>query len=108
MNGGKMNQITNQNELLIGRLGRDPELKYTAKQEPICFLSIAINQQDAPATWKKIIVWGKQAELCKLYLTKGKSVFVQGQKQMKSFVNDEGLEKSYEEFAAKLIGFTNL
>ena len=81
MNGGKMNQITNQNELLIGRLGRDPELKYTAKQEPICFLSIAINQQDAPATWKKIIVWGKQAELCKLYLTKGKSVFVQGQKQ---------------------------
>ncbi len=96
-------------ETFMGRLGRDPELKYTKKQEPVCHLSVAINKNnDERPIWKKVIVWGKQAELCSLYLKKGKEVFVQGKTEQKSFETKEGGMKSYEETSARLVGFTNL
>lgn len=101
----------NQQEqiLIIGRLGKNPDLRYTAKSEPVCYLSVAIDQvnTDSPA-WKRVIVWGKQAELCNLYLTKGKEIFVQGRNYTREFKDNEGNLKSIEEVRARLIGFSNL
>ncbi len=97
----------NKNELFIGRLGRDPELKYTRKLKPVCHLAVGINESDK-AEWKKVVVWGEQAELCKTHLKKGQSVFVQGQIKEQSYINKKGEDQSYLEVNASLVGFTNL
>ncbi len=96
-------------ELFLGRLGRDPELKYTPNRVPVCHLSVAINKgEDEKPEWKKVIVWNKQAELCSLYLKKGKEVFVKGETEKKEFTTKEGERKEYFEVNAKVIGFTNI
>lgn len=96
-------------DIFLGRLGREPELRYTKDQKPVCQLSVAVNKgnQDR-AIWHKVVVWGKQAELAKQYLRKGSAVFVQGRKEVKSFRTKEGSMKSYEEVNANLVGFSNL
>ena len=73
--------------LLMGNLTRDPEVKYTPKGTAVCDLGIAINDsykaQDGTiketVTYVDVEVWGRQAENCKQYLTKGRPVFVEGQ-----------------------------
>ena len=96
-------------ELFLGRLGKDPELRYTRKQKPVCHLSVATTDHTKEKTvWHKAVVWGKQAELCNLYLSKGKEVFVQGRKLLKEFETSEGEKKGYEEIDASLIGFSNI
>jgi single-strand DNA-binding protein len=59
-------------------------------------------------TWRKVIVWVKQAENCNLYLRKGAEVFVQGRKELKEYKNKTGESRRYEEINARLIGFSNL
>lgn len=96
-------------ELFIGRLGRNPDLRYTKNQKAVCYLSVAeTNEKDKQTVWHKVVVWGKQAELCNLYLQKGKEVFVQGKRELKEFMTSEGNLKKYEEVKADLIGFSNL
>src|SRR5271155_2528086 len=73
--------------LLMGNLTRDPEVKYTPKGTAVGDLAIAVNDsykaQDGTiketVTYIDIEVWGRQAETCKQYLTKGRAVFVEGQ-----------------------------
>jgi len=59
--------------LICGRLGKNPDLKYTKKQEAICTLAVAeqISGEEKPR-WHKVIVWGKQAESCSVMLKKSK------------------------------------
>lgn len=93
----------------MGRLGKNPELKYTKKGTPVCTFSVAVNLWgNHPPRWKRVIVWEKQAELCTLYLKKGYEVFVKGSSELKSFKTKEGEIKQFEEVRAGLIGFTNL
>ena len=94
--------------VVFGRLGVNPELKYTAKQEPVCTFSIAEQRPESEKTiWHKIVVWGKRGEDCKLYLKKGSAVFVRGRIQRKEFQTEEGL-KNYNELKAELVGFTSV
>lgn len=96
-------------ELLIGRLGKKPDLRYTKDQKPICYLSVAINKnKEEKAIWRKVIVWGRQAELCTLHLKKGSEIFVQGQNDIREFTGRDGLNKTYEVIKARLIGFPNV
>jgi single-strand DNA-binding protein len=75
-----------QKVILVGNLGRDPEMRYTAGGQPVTSFSIATNRRYTDSsgqtvdetTWFRISVWGKQAESCKQYLTKGKQVLVEG------------------------------
>ena len=70
-----------QYQTFVGKLGKSPDLRYTPKQEAVCNLSVAIYQgKDQPPNWKKVVVWGKQAELCSVQLDKGKDIFVQGER----------------------------
>lgn len=94
--------------IIFGRLGRNPELKYTQKQEPVCHLAVAeqIEGLERPE-WHKVVVWGKQAEQCNLYLHKGASVFVRGRKLLREFTTKEGTKKEYQEIKAEIIGFPN-
>ena len=98
-----------QEELFLGRLGVNPELKYTKEGKAVCNLSVAVNKEyDEKATWKKVVVWEKQAEQCNLYLKKGNQVFVQGRVDKKNYLGKDGSTKTYEEIKANLVGFLSL
>lgn len=72
--------------LLIGRLTRDPELRYTPQGTPVCDLGLAVNHNfrakdgtvREETAFLDVTVWGRQAENCKNYLKRGREVFVEG------------------------------
>ena len=102
--------MNHSNEITIyGRLGHDPELLYTKKQEALCTFSVTekIEGQERP-NWHNIVVWGKEAEHWAANLKKGVSVFVRGRKKEWSFTNDKGVKKQYQEVKGDAIGFTGL
>jgi single-strand DNA-binding protein len=75
-----------QTIILAGNLGRDPEMRYTPSGQPVTSFSVATNRQYTnnngqtikETIWFRISVWGKQAEVCKQYLAKGRQVLVEG------------------------------
>src|SRR5512143_2396519 len=81
-----------QRIVLVGNLGRDPEMRYTPNGTPVTSFSVATNRKYTASDgqikdetlWFRISVWGKQAETCNQYLTKGQKVLVEG-----SLVGDE-------------------
>ena len=87
--------------ILIGRLGRDPELKYTPNGQPVANFSLATDrswtgqdgQKNRVTTWHNIVAWGKQAEIIKEYMTKGKEIFIEGRIDNRSYEDKEGNKK---------------
>jgi single-strand DNA-binding protein len=84
--------------ILIGNLGRDPELRYTPQGDAVCDFSIAVNDrkrdkagdfQDV-TTWYKITLWRKLAENASKYLTKGKQVYIEGRLQVEEWQDRDG------------------
>ncbi len=67
--------------IIVGHLGRDPELRYTSGGQPVCSFSVATSrswtdqsgQPQEKTTWFRVTAWGKLGELCNQYLTKGRS-----------------------------------
>lgn len=72
--------------IIVGNLGRDPEMRYTPNGNPVTSFSVATshNRKDSngqkitETTWFKVTAWGKLAEICNQYLVKGKTVIVEG------------------------------
>ena len=72
--------------IIVGNLGRDPEMRYTPQGTPVTTLSVATNRRwtNADGTpgeetiWFRVSAWGKQAEVCNQYLSKGRQVLVEG------------------------------
>ncbi|MBD66273.1 MAG: hypothetical protein CME62_13765 [Halobacteriovoraceae bacterium] len=91
-------------ELFLGRLGKNPELKYTKTQRAVCNLSVALNKNDGETIWKKVKVWGKAAEDCNLYLKKGSQIFVSGKKEESTYYKDSRPIKNIE-VIAEHVGF---
>ena len=89
--------------LLIGNLGRDPEVRYLPSGNPAANFSIATseNYTDRNGTkqertdWHNIVVYGKQAELCGQYLKKGRQVFVEGRISYRNYEAKDGSGKRY-------------
>ena len=70
-----------QTTIFVGRLGRDPERRYSPKGEPVTSFSVAVDDgygESKKTLWLRVSVWGKQAEACNQYLKKGKMVLVEG------------------------------
>jgi len=75
-----------QKVVLVGNLGRDPEMRYTSDGTPVTNLSVATSerwtgqdgQQQERTTWWRVSVWGRQAEAVNQYLSKGRQVLVEG------------------------------
>ena len=99
------------NVVLIGRLTRDPELSYTpSNQTPVCRFTIAVdrprrNGEDTGADFIRITVWGKQAENCDRYISKGRQVGVSGRIQTGSYKNKEGITVYTTEVVADRVEF---
>ena len=99
--------------LLMGNLTRDPEVKYTPKGNAVGDLSIAINDsykaQDGTiketVTFVDVEVWGRTAENCKQYLTKGRPIFVEGQLRLDHWETPQGEKKSRMKVRADRVQF---
>ncbi|MBI2522649.1 MAG: single-stranded DNA-binding protein [Bdellovibrio sp.] len=93
--------------LIYGRIGQKPELRYTAKREAVCSFSVAENIPDSEAPkWHKVVVWGREAELCQAQLDKGLPIFVRGRNVDCEFKTKEGNLKKYTELRADRVGIS--
>lgn len=84
--------------ILVGNLGRDPELRYTPQGTPVCSFSMATNErrkdkqgemQDT-TTWFRVTLWGRQAETASQYLTKGRPVYIEGRLRVEEWTDRDG------------------
>jgi len=84
--------------ILIGNLGRDPELRYTPQGTPVCSFTMATNEkrkdrsgenQDV-TTWFRVTFWGRQAETASQFLTKGKPIYVEGRLRIEEWNDRDG------------------
>jgi single-strand DNA-binding protein len=96
--------------ILIGNLGADPELRYTAGGTAVCKFNIATTEgyQDKQGSrqertdWHRVVAWGKLAETCGQYLAKGKQVYVEGRIHNNNWEKDGVKHYSYEIWADKM------
>ena len=96
--------------ILVGRLGRDPELKYTASGTPFCRFSMATDEgwtdkgsgeRTERTEWHNIVVWDKLAEICNNYLAKGRMVYIEGSLQTREWDDQEGNKRKTTEVRAR-------
>jgi single-strand DNA-binding protein len=94
--------------ILVGRLGKDPEVRYTPDGTMVTNFNLATDEQRKDKNgekiqkteWHKIVTWGKLAEICGNYLVKGKLVFVEGRIQTRSWEDKEGVKRYTTEIIA--------
>jgi len=99
--------------MIIGRLGKDPELKYTPSGAAVCNFSVATSetwadksgQKQEKTEWHNIVVWGKLAELCNQYLAKGRQAYIEGSLSTRSWDGKDGQKKYMTEVNAKTVQF---
>jgi single-strand DNA-binding protein len=94
--------------MLIGRLGHDPDLKYTPSGTAIANFNLATNRsvkKDGKwadeTDWHKIVAWGKLAQICGEYLAKGSNTYIEGQLITRSWEDKEGNKRQTTEVIAK-------
>ncbi|MFQ5513309.1 MAG: single-stranded DNA-binding protein [Myxococcota bacterium] len=95
--------------MLIGNLGRDPELRYTQNGQAVANFTLATNETwtnrngeaQERTEWHRIVVWGKLAEIANEYLAKGKQVYVEGRLQTREWEDREGKKRSTTEITAE-------
>ena len=88
---------------LIGRLGRDPEVRYTAKGTPSTRFSLAVDrvwtnaegERQTEAEWFNIEAWGKLGEICQKYLRKGRLIYLEGQLRTDRWENEKGEPQTF-------------
>ncbi len=99
--------------MLLGRLGAEPELKYTQSQLPICTMRLATNERRKGADgnwgdhteWHTVVAFDKTAENCSKFLQKGRQVFVEGKIQTRKYQDQEGKDKYFTEIIASNVTF---
>lgn len=99
--------------ILIGRLGQNPEVRYTPSGAAVANFSVATNenwtdksgQKQERTEWHKVVVWGKLAELCSQYLTKGRQVYLEGRLQTRQWQDKDGQTKYTTEVQAQTVQF---
>ena len=99
--------------IIIGNLGRDPEVRFTPSGRAVAKFSVATTekwtdqqgQKQEKTEWHNIVVWGKQAETCGQYLAKGRQVFVEGRITNRSYDDKDGNKKYITEIIARDVRF---
>lgn len=95
--------------ILLGNLGRDPEVRFTQGGTPVANFTMATTdrwsdpsgEKKEKTEWHKIVVWGKQAEIAGEYLRKGRPVFVEGSLQTREWTDKEGNKRYTTEVRAQ-------
>lgn len=95
--------------ILIGRLGADPQKRYTANGMPVVTFSLATSspprpnregQKEEKTEWHRIVAWGKLAEICDQYLSKGRLVYIEGRIQTREWEDRDGIRRRTTEIVA--------
>ena len=96
---------------LIGRLTKDPELRYTSSGAAVCSFTLAVNRRftnqngEKEADFINIVVWNKVAESCAKYLSKGRQTAVEGRLQIRSYDDKDGQRRWVTEVVADNVEF---
>jgi len=101
---GSINKV-----ILIGRVGRDPEIKYTPNGSPVAKFSLATDEsykdrngeQQRRTEWHNIVAWSKLAEICGEYLTKGKQIYIEGSIRSRQWEDQSGNKRTSYEIVAR-------
>jgi len=99
--------------MLIGNLGKDPELRFTPSGRAVAKFSVATSEQwttpegqrQDRTDWHNIVVWGKQAETCGQYLSKGRQVYIEGSIRSRQYDDKEGQKRWITEVVAQRVQF---
>ena len=99
--------------ILIGRLGADPELRYTGSGKAVCNFNVATSRswdgadgnREERTDWHKIVAWGKQGENCREYLVKGQQVYLEGRLETRSWEDRDGNKRYTTEVVARSVLF---
>ncbi len=99
--------------IVVGRLGTDPEVKTVTGGNSVARLSIATSenwtdkqgQKQERTEWHRVVVWGKLAELCGKFLSKGRQVYVEGRLQTRSWEDQQGQKRYATEIVANTVQF---
>jgi single-strand DNA-binding protein len=94
--------------MIIGNLGKDPEMKYTPQGTPITTFSVAVSrtrkgpdgQPIDETEWFRVVAWEKLAETCNEYLRKGSKVYIEGRLQTRKYTGQDGQERQMVEVVA--------
>lgn len=84
--------------IIVGNLGRDPELRYTPQGTPVCSFTMATNERrkdrngemQDQTTWFRVTLWNRQAETASQYLQKGKQVYIEGRLRVEEYTDRDG------------------
>ncbi len=101
---GSVNKV-----ILIGRVGRDPEVRYIPSGAPVATFSVATDdsfkskngEQQQHTEWHKVVAWNKLAEICGEYLTKGKLVYIEGSIRSRQWEDQSGNKRTSYEIIAR-------
>lgn len=94
--------------MIIGHLGKDPEMRYTPSTRPVTTFTVAVSrswnsadgERHSETEWFNIVAWGNLAEICKQYLTKGQQVYIEGRLQTRHWDDKEGQKHTSVEIVA--------
>ncbi len=99
--------------ILVGRLGQDPEIRYTTNGTAVANFSVATSenwtnkegQKEERTEWHRVVAWARLAELCGEYLSKGRQVYVEGRLQTRSYQDRDGNKRYITEIRADTVQF---
>ena len=99
--------------IIVGYLGRDPEIRYTPQGDAVCNFSVATTERrknqfddyEDQTTWFRVTVWRRQAELANQYLHKGKQVYIEGKLRQAEYTDRDGNRRTTLEVTASDIQF---
>jgi len=100
--------------ILIGNLGRDPELRYTQNGQAVVNFTLATTEnwsdrstgeKQERTEWHRIVAWGRTGEICAQYLSKGRTVYVEGRIQTREWEDKEGQKRRTTEINAQTVQF---
>jgi single-strand DNA-binding protein len=99
--------------MIIGNVGRDPELRYTPDGTPTTKFSVAVSrvwktpdgEQKEETEWFNVVTWRKLAETCSNYVYKGQKVYVEGRLQTRKWTDPQGVEKRFVDLVANQVMF---
>jgi single-strand DNA-binding protein len=94
--------------ILVGRLGKDPETRYTSSGQAVCNFSMATDEtykdrageRQKRTEWHRIVIWAKQAEIAQQYLRKGSLIYLEGRIQTRQWDDKEGQKRTTTEIVA--------
>lgn len=99
--------------ILVGNLGRDPELRHTQNGQAVVNFTLATSENWTDKSgekverteWHRIVVWGKTGEMCAQYLSKGRTVYVEGRIQTREWEDKDGNKRYTTEINAQTVNF---